>query len=61
MRKINANWRRLALKKETVRSLDDHNLVAASAGWGCSVKGSGNIMCSPASGDDTVACAPASS
>ena len=51
MRKIKANLRRLALSKETVRTLGDHELPAASAGWECSAKGSGNIKCSPEARD----------
>src|SRR5262245_61051362 len=61
MRKINPNVRHLALKKETVRTLGDHKLDVVSAGWGCSVKGSGNIMCSPLTDGDTAACTPANS
>lgn len=61
MKKINAYAGRLALKKETVRTLGDHDLDAISAGWECSVTGSGKIMCSPLSGDDAIAGKMASS
>lgn len=54
MKKTNANPRLLALKKETIRTLGDHELVASSAGWECSVKGSGNIMCTPVTKDAPV-------
>ncbi|MBC7977816.1 MAG: hypothetical protein H7138_22785 [Myxococcales bacterium] len=47
MKKNKANLSRLALHKETIRTLGDPELVASSAGWECSVKGSGNIMCTP--------------
>jgi hypothetical protein len=57
MRRIKANSRRLALKKETVRTLDERELPVVSAGWECSAKGSGNIKCSPDAGGDSVACA----
>jgi hypothetical protein len=50
MRKIKVNSRRLALKKETVRTLGDRELPAISGGWECSAKGSGNIKCSPDAG-----------
>ena len=55
MRKLRANVRRLALNKETVRTLGDHELPAASAGWECSAKGSGNIKCSPGVNGDVTA------
>jgi hypothetical protein len=55
MRKIKANLPRLALKKETVRTLGDHEIRAASAGWECSAKGSGNIKCSPGANGDVMA------
>jgi hypothetical protein len=54
MKKIEAKLRRLALKKETIRTLGDRELVASSAGWVCSVKGSGNIMCTPLTNGDPV-------
>jgi hypothetical protein len=54
MLKINANFSRLVLKKETVRTLGDHELAGASAGWECSVTASGKIMCNQVGTDDTL-------
>lgn len=60
MKKTKASIRRLTLEKETIRTLGDHELVAPSAGWECSVTGSGNIKCiALASGDPT--CEPVES
>jgi hypothetical protein len=47
MKKPQAPVRLLALKKETIRTLGDRELVVSSAGYECSIKGSGNIMCTP--------------
>jgi hypothetical protein len=55
MKKIKVRAGRLGLKKETVRRLGDPELVAISAGWECSVTGSGRIMCSPLAGEDATA------
>jgi hypothetical protein len=55
MKKIKANQRRLALKKETIRTLGDSELAVASAGWECSGTGSGNIKCSPFAATDPAA------
>jgi hypothetical protein len=55
MKKVKVNLRRLALNKETVRNLGNRELPAASAGWECSAKGSGNIRCSPGASGDLVA------
>ena len=55
MRKINVQAGRLALNKETVRKLGAPDLVAASAGWECSVTGSGKVMCSPGATGEAVA------
>jgi hypothetical protein len=54
MKKSNANPSRLALRKETIRTLGNPELAASTAGWECSVKGSGNIMCTPLGGADPV-------
>ena len=55
MRKNKAHVRRLAINKETVRTLRDHELAGIAAGWECSGKTSGNILCSPlVSGDPDV-------
>ncbi len=54
MKKSKVNPSRLALRKETIRTLGDPELVASSAGWECSVKGSGNIMCTPLGTTDPV-------
>ena len=55
MKKIKANLRLLALKKETIRTLGDSEVAGISAGWECSATGSGNIKCSPLPGDTAVA------
>lgn len=58
MKKINlggVGGSRLALKKETVRRLGDRELGTISAGWECSVTGSGKVMCSPLAGEDAPA------
>ena len=52
MKKNNADPSRLALRKETIRTLGNPELAASTAGWECSVKGSGNIMCAPLAGAD---------
>lgn len=57
MRNIKVNARRLALKKATIRTLDDRDLATVSSGWECSVRGSGNIKCVQVSGD-SIECSP---
>jgi|GEM_PF-4404288 len=52
MKKTKTTASRLALRKETIRTLGNPELEASAAGWECSVKGSGNIMCTPLSGPD---------
>jgi hypothetical protein len=52
MKKNKVSPSRLALRKETIRTLGDSELVASTAGWECSVKGSGNIMCTPLGSPD---------
>jgi hypothetical protein len=54
MKKNKTTPSHLALRKETIRTLGDPELVASAAGWECSVKGSGNIMCTPLGGPDPV-------
>jgi hypothetical protein len=61
MKKIKTCVGRLALNKETVRKLGDPDLVAISAGWQCSVTGSGKVLCSPTTTEDVMAGKPASS
>ena len=61
MRKSKVHVRRLTMNTETVRTLRDRELAGIAAGWECSAKTSGNILCSVlVSGDPTV-CEPASS
>lgn len=55
MKKNKTSTSRLALKKETVRKLGDPDLAPVSAGWQCSVTGSGKVMCSPTTTEDTMA------
>jgi len=54
MKKNKASPSRLALWKETIRTLGNPELAASAAGWECSVKGSGNIMCTPLGSPDPV-------
>jgi len=52
MRKTETRGRRLAIRRIIVRTLCTVDLSAVAAGWECSSKTSGNILCvQPTNGD----------
>jgi hypothetical protein len=58
MRKSKTHVRRLAIQQITIRTLGDRGLSEVTAGWECSARTSGNILCRAPSGDPEV-CGPA--
>jgi hypothetical protein len=58
MKKTKANVRHLTINREIVRTLRDGELAGVAAGWECSTKTSGNILCSQSAGGDSAVCDP---
>lgn len=52
MRKIQTRGRRLAIHRVIVRTLYTVDLSTVAAGWECSAKTSGNILCSQLTNGD---------
>ena len=59
MKNTKVKFRRLAMNSETVHTLRDRELAGVAAGWECSAKTSGNILCSPQVSGAPDACEPA--
>jgi len=52
MKNTKVKFRRLAMNREIVHTLRGRELAGVAAGWECSAKTSGNILCrAPVSGD----------
>ena len=56
MKKIKTRVPRLALDTESIRTLRGGEFADIAAGWECSEKGSGNILCIQVPSGDSVVC-----